>query len=72
MNVNDIAWHVDNFVNTWNGWYHFLNGAIEFFQRLVPSIEAAKGAADGEGAQAFFTGLSSNTGTGLGLDNWPL
>lgn len=61
MNLNDAMFHIDNFVNTWTGWYNFLAGITDIFARFVGAIEGAQGASGdaAEGAKAFFTGLSS-------------
>ncbi|GAB3073328.1 hypothetical protein [Corynebacterium aquatimens] len=74
MGVDNIQFHVDNFVNTWNGWYHFLNGLIQVIERLIAGIGGAKEAGDntGAGAKAFFDAFSSTKPEGLGNDRWPL
>lgn len=62
MNLNDVMWHIDNFVNTWTGWYNFFNGFHDILGRFSAAITGAQGANGdaAEGAKAFFGGLSSN------------
>ena len=55
MNVKDIIWHLDNFVNTWKGWNGVIDGLTKFFEQAFD-----KNGADGfKGAIKTLSGLSS-------------
>lgn len=72
MNLNDAMWHIDNFVNTWNGWYHLLNGLAGVFDNVTRAINSAINVGGTDGIGAFFSGLSSTRGEGIGAENWAL
>lgn len=44
MNMNDIAWHLQNFADTWSGWYNVLRSiaqlvSTEFNQHLNTLVD---------------------------------
>ena len=70
MNVKDIIWHLDNFINTNRGWSDFLGGLTKFFsqwddylkwvQEKPGTDEKLGGFAQGAGKlQELFAGSSS-------------
>lgn len=53
MNVKDIIWHLDNFINTNKGWSGFLEGLTKFFAQWDNYLKWVQ-EKPGEGAEGGF------------------